>query len=165
MDNMYDADLFPVLDVDIFPMMPEYEWTKPDALKGINEPTPVAPKPMDETRKADEVKIEKNQASSASGQEKTASGEKKTTAPPKKASASRVYISNAEQKKTTGQSRSASSEQNPKMKGTQRKPEQLYWIVVFLMVIFGAWPIALILFFCKNLFLNKMKTEMKKKGL
>lgn len=160
MDNIHDADLFPILDVDIFPLMPEYEWKQPDALKSIDESTTTLPNTAEE--KQTEV-YAKGQSGKVPD---TASKAKKPPTASSKASAQRVYISDEEPKKTTaGQFRSTSSEQNPQMKGAQLKPEQLYWIVVFLLFVFGAWPIALILFFCKNLVLNKMKTEMKKKGL
>lgn len=157
MENMYDADLFPVMDVDIFPIMPDDEWIQSHILKMDSEPTDARPNPMEEKPVENKVNVQSKKSSS--------SDVKKPSDAPKRTSAQRVYISDAEQKKQTSKNRGADTELKPHMNGKQLKAEQIYWITVFVLFVFGAWPIALILFFCKNLVLNKMKTEMKKKGL
>lgn len=158
MENMYDADLFPVPDVDIFPIMPDDEWIESNILKIDSEPTDAPPNPMVEKSVENKVNVQSKKLSS--------SDVKKPAGAPKKTSASRVYISDAEQEKPTSkQNRGAVLAPKQQMNGKQLKPEQIFWIIVFVLFVFGAWPIALILFFCKNLVLNKMKTEMKKKGL
>ena len=140
MTNLHDVDLFPVLDINLFPEIPEHE-IKSDAFL-MHQPSFEASEVPSANEKPPEEKKavrEKNQSQA----ERRASGKAAQKKPKQKESSAsvkkaRVYISDVEEspKKFT-----------PK---ASLGNELWFWILEIILVLCNAWIIAIVLYILKN---------------
>ena len=147
MTNLHDVDLFPVLDIDLFPEIPEYE-IKSDAFL-MHQPGFHASEVPSANEKPPEEK-KQTEATKRMVGKTTASKPKKasTSAPEKK---TRVYISDVEE--------------SPKKSAPKASlgNELWFWILEIILVLCNAWIIAIVLFILKNKKKLQFQANQRKK--